>query len=388
MTDLWPDFTLFSPAAMMAGALAGLLAVAAYRSTRAAAFDADERLLLVGTSPLLARLVQEIDARDLPWRVVGIVADPHTLPAPVGPWLGAPSDIGRVITATQVTRVVVTPSERRRPTAARALLDARLRGVAIDDAAEMLEHVTGKLPIERLSAPALLRGGGFHHSDLFASDSTGRAARVVSLIGAVLGIVLLSPILALIALTIRLDSRGPVFFVQPRVGIGGRAFPLIKFRTMHVAAERPSEWVRDNGHRITRVGRWLRRFRLDELPQLFNVIAGHMNLVGPRPHPASNYLLFSDRIPHYRLRTTVRPGITGWAQIRYGYANGLEEETEKMRYDLYYIKHRSVWLDLRILIETFAVVAMDRRSYEHAGAPAAPAPWPSVWPLSRRAALR
>ena len=140
------------------------------------------------------------------------------------------------------------------------------RALCGPEQAELLEHVTGKLPIERLSAPALLRGGGFHHSDLFASDSTGRAARVVSLIGAVLGLALVWPILALIALTIRLDSRGPVFFVQPRVGIGGRAFPLIKFRTMHVAAERPSEWVRDNGHRITRVGRWLRRFRLDELP--------------------------------------------------------------------------------------------------------------------------
>ena len=131
---------------------------------------------------------------------------------------------------------------------------------------------------------------------------------------------------------------------------------------MHPAAAPTSEWVRDNTHRITRVGKWLRRCRLDELPQLINVVRGEMNLIGPRPHPASNFELFMQSIPYYSLRAVVRPGLTGWAQVRQGYANGLEEETEKMRYDLYYIKHMSVWLDLRILFDTVKTVLSGRGS--------------------------
>jgi lipopolysaccharide/colanic/teichoic acid biosynthesis glycosyltransferase len=132
---------------------------------------------------------------------------------------------------------------------------------------------------------------------------------------------------------------------------------------MHPTSAPPSEWARDNLYRVTRFGRWLRRFRLDELPQLVNVLRGDMNLIGPRPHPACNAPLFAARIPYYSLRTVVRPGITGWAQVRYGYANGLEEETEKMRYDLYYVKHQSIWLDLRILLDTARAVAGGRMAH-------------------------
>src|SRR5262249_10224028 len=139
-------------------------------------------------------------------------------------------------------------------------------------------------------------------------------------------------------------------------GRDGRPFGLLKFRTMHPCSEPVSEWVTDNLGRITRVGWYLRRFRLDELPQLINVARGEMNLVGPRPHPVTNQAVFMERMASYGLRSTVRPGGTGWAQIRYGYANNLPEETEKMRYDLYYIKNRSLWLDLRIMLETVGTV--------------------------------
>jgi lipopolysaccharide/colanic/teichoic acid biosynthesis glycosyltransferase len=149
-----------------------------------------------------------------------------------------------------------------------------------------------------------------------------------------------------------------VFFVQQRTGMDDRPFPLLKFRTMHEGGGDRSDWVRDNEDRITRVGRWLRRFRIDELPQLVNVLRGEMNLIGPRPHPTRNQAEFLERIAYYGLRSTVPPGITGWAQVRYGYANDLEEETEKMRYDLYYIKHRSVWLDVRIAFATAAMVLL------------------------------
>jgi lipopolysaccharide/colanic/teichoic acid biosynthesis glycosyltransferase len=139
---------------------------------------------------------------------------------------------------------------------------------------------------------------------------------------------------------------------------------------MHTATGSTSEWAKDNGERITRVGRWLRKFRLDELPQFVNILRGDMNLVGPRPHPASNFELLvlvsrnapacGEAIPYYTVRSMVRPGITGWAQVRYRYANDLEEEIEKLRYDLYYIKHLSVWLDLRILFDTVKIVLLGR----------------------------
>jgi lipopolysaccharide/colanic/teichoic acid biosynthesis glycosyltransferase len=168
--------------------------------------------------------------------------------------------------------------------------------------------------------------------------------------------VVLAPLFAVIAVIIKLDSPGPVLFVQDRIGWRGRRFPLFKFRTMRPSSEPRSEWARDNEHRVTRIGRWLRKYRLDELPQLINVVRGELNLVGPRPHPVCNFELFARGIPFYSLRSVVRPGLTGWAQVRQGYANGLEEETEKMRFDLYYIKHMSVWLDLRILSRTIPMV--------------------------------
>jgi lipopolysaccharide/colanic/teichoic acid biosynthesis glycosyltransferase len=190
--------------------------------------------------------------------------------------------------------------------------------------------------------------------------------RAVSVALAAVGMACLWPVFGLIAAAIRLESPGPVFFVQERVGLRGRRFPLVKFRTMRGAGSARSEWARDNRDRITRVGGWLRRFRLDELPQFLNVLRGDMDLVGPRPHPVTNFSLFvtvlrnspdcGEQIPYYSLRALVRPGITGWAQVRYRYANNLEEEIEKMRYDLYYVKHRSLWLDVRILADTARAV--------------------------------
>jgi lipopolysaccharide/colanic/teichoic acid biosynthesis glycosyltransferase len=183
---------------------------------------------------------------------------------------------------------------------------------------------------------------------------------------------------------VKLDSRGPMFFIQDRAGRNGRPFGLIKFRTMHPATGPTSEWVSDNVSRITRVGYYLRHFRLDELPQLLNVLRGEMNLVGPRPHPVTNQAIFMEHIAYYGLRSTVRPGVTGWAQIRYGYANNLAEETEKMRYDLYYIKNRSLWLDLRIMLETVATVIFGKGATEVSR----PSPgWRSDAARSRRSRL-
>jgi lipopolysaccharide/colanic/teichoic acid biosynthesis glycosyltransferase len=343
--------------------------------------DRHARVLLVGLSPLTARLVEEIQARpELRWRLVGLVADlPRGQVPDVGPWLGPLTALPAILEATRPSRVVIVPADRRKPVVEEPLIDARLRGVIVEDTMRTLEQATGKLPIEQLTSRSLILSDGFRHSDLVPSGSMLFLTHGVSVVAALAGLLLLSPLLALIALAIKIDSRGPMLFRQDRLGVGGRPFPLFKFRTMHQMGRGPSEWVRDNGHRITRVGKWLRRFRLDELPQLVNVLRGEMNLVGPRPHPVTNGRLFMACIPHYRLRSVVRPGITGWAQIKHGYANGLDEETEKMRYDLFYITHRSFLLDLRILIATLGLVLWDGRSHEAVRHRPGATAWPRRW---------
>ena len=370
---------------------AALLAVGVIAATLARRPpDRHERLLLVGVSPMTANLVAEIEARpELCWRVLGVVADVPGHAAPeVGPWLGPVTTLSTVIAETHPTRIVITPADRRKAAVEEPLIDARLRGIAVEDTIRTLERATGKLPIEQMSSRSLLLGDGFRHSDFVRADTTLIVTRVLSVGAAVVGLAVLAPLLGLVALAIAIDSRGPVLFVQERMGMGGRPFGLLKFRTMRNTPVRASEWVRDNEHRITRVGKWLRRFRMDELPQLVNVLRGQMNLVGPRPHPVSNYETFMDRIPHYRLRAAVRPGITGWAQIRYGYANGLEEETEKMRYDLYYIKHRSFWFDMSILFATFAVLLFDNRNHESVRQRPSGAAWTGRWQDTSGVALR
>jgi exopolysaccharide biosynthesis polyprenyl glycosylphosphotransferase len=256
-------------------------------------------------------------------------------------------------TLPRTHRIVVAFNERRGRLPVDALLDAKRQGIVIEDGVHLYERLTGKLALDHLQPSHLIFSRRLCRCSLH-----GVLQRVLSVLLAMIGLVLSAPLFAAIALLIKWDSAGPVFFVQERIGKDGRKFTLMKFRTMRTVERRSSEWVKDNGDRITPIGRWLRKFRLDELPQLFNVLRGHMNLIGPRPHPASNYDLFMRHIPFYAFRTTVRPGITGWAQVRYGYANDLKEEIEKMRYDLYYIKHHSLRLDVEIVLRTIAVVLL------------------------------
>jgi exopolysaccharide biosynthesis polyprenyl glycosylphosphotransferase len=352
-------------------ALALLLRSAALTLRRSGALR--ERVLIVGGGPLIDKLIDELThAATDRYVVVGVIdgqraASPR---AATGAGEDAVHHLDRIIARTQPARIVVSLGTRRGRLPEQPFLDCRLRGIAVEEAVSFYERVTGKLAIEALTPRALILGDGFRHSDFVPSDVSMSLSRAVSFVGAGVGLVLLAPVIAVIAVLIKLDSPGPVFFVQQRVGRGGRSFGLVKFRTMRQIDGRHSEWVRDNVDRITPVGKWLRRFRLDELPQFVNVLRGDMGLVGPRPHPATNYELFLSHIPFYRLRSAVRPGITGWAQIRYGYANTLEEETEKMRYDLYYIKHRSLGLDVRILLRTVGVLLFDRRSHEVVRTPA------------------
>jgi len=308
-----------------------------------------ERVLILGGSPLARQVTDEIERRrDLRYTVVGVVDDAQNL--------------DRVIEAARPDRLVVALTERRGRLPLCRLLELRAGGILVEDVVETYERLTGKLALEALSPSSVIFSRDFDPSRLHLV-----LTRTLSLLVAVIGLIVLAPALGLIALLIKLDSSGPVFFIQERVGLAGRPFKLIKFRTMHPVSRPKSEWERDNCDRISRLGRWLRRFRLDELPQLVNVLRGEMNLVGPRPHPVTNLELMilaarnlnevsGDAIPYYSLRSSVRPGITGWTQVRYGYANSLEEEVEKIRYDFYYLKHASFWLDLNILFETFKIV--------------------------------
>jgi len=321
-----------------------------------------ERVLILGTTPLARTLIKEITTQPhLGYTIVGVV-DGVPVPAdsPLADLSCGPLErLGKILAELQPNRVIVALAERRARLPVRELLEARVRGCIVEDGVNVYERLTGKLAIEAVTPSNLIFSGDFRKSRLDMA-----AGRAISLLVSVVGMVVLSPLLGIIALLIKLDSSGPVFFVQERVGMAAKRFKLIKFRTMHRADAPTSEWVCDNAERITRVGKWLRKFRLDELPQFFNIIRGDMNLVGPRPHPVSNFELFIANIPYYSLRAVVRPGITGWAQVRYGYANNLDEETEKMRYDLYYIKHLAVSFDIRILFDTVKTVLFGSQSVE------------------------
>ena len=310
------------------------------------------RVLILGGGPLASRIAQEIESSGRQ-RVepAGMVADrPSQGP---WPWLGRLDRLKDIVDKVHPDHIVVALEERRGHLPLAQLLDSRARGVVVEEALAVYERLTGKMAIEALTPGALIMTRGFRND-----GTSERLARLVSVAAAIVGLIVLAPFFGLIALAIKLDSRGPIMFFQDRAGKNGQAFRLWKFRTMHPAEVHRSEWVQDNFDRITRLGRFLRRFRIDELPQLVNILQGEMNLVGPRPHPMSNQEIFMERIAYYGLRSTVRPGVTGWAQIQYGYANNIDEETEKMRYDLYYIKNRSLWLDLTIIVRTFAIMLL------------------------------
>jgi exopolysaccharide biosynthesis polyprenyl glycosylphosphotransferase len=314
------------------------------------------RVLILGGGPLASRIAQEIESSGrLQGEPAGMVDDRP--PQGPWPWLGRLDRLKDIVEKVHPNHIVVALEDRRGHLPLAQLLESRARGVVVEEALAVYERLTGKVAIEALTPGALIMTKGFRND-----PTSEKVARLVSVTAAIVGLIVLAPFLALTALAIKMDSRGPILFFQDRAGKNGQAFSLWKFRTMRPAEFHRSEWVQDNFHRITPLGRLLRRFRIDELPQLVNILRGEMNLVGPRPHPMSNQEVFMERIAYYGLRSTVRPGVTGWAQIQYGYANNIDQETEKMRYDLYYIKNRSLWLDVTIIVRTFAIMLLGSES--------------------------
>jgi exopolysaccharide biosynthesis polyprenyl glycosylphosphotransferase len=346
--SLPPDVHAATVMLMVAVCLALMRVAFEFRHERATPW----RVLILGGGPLASRIAQEIESSGrLQGQPAGMVDDRP--PQGPWPWLGRLDRLKDIVEKVHPNHIVVALEDRRGHLPVAQLLESRARGVIVEEALSVYERLTGKIAIEALTPGALIMTKGFRND-----PTSEKAARLVSVTAAIVGLFLLAPFLGLIALAIKMDSRGPIMFFQDRAGKNGQAFRLWKFRTMRPAEFHRSEWVQDNDDRITRLGRFLRRFRIDELPQLVNILRGEMNLVGPRPHPMSNQEVFMERIAYYGLRSTVRPGVTGWAQIQYGYANNIDQETEKMRYDLYYIKNRSLWLDFTIIVHTFGIMVL------------------------------
>jgi sugar transferase (PEP-CTERM system associated) len=255
-----------------------------------------------------------------------------------------------------VRRVIVAVDDERNELPVRELLSLRFQGVDIEMAGAITERLVGKIRLDGLRPSNFLYAEGFR-----VSTSQQFMRQVLSTLAASTGLLLFVPFFPFVALAVRLSSKGPIFFQQTRVGVGGKNFKVVKFRTMFTDAEADgAKWATKNDPRVTRVGGFLRKTRIDEIPQLWNVLRGDMGFVGPRPERPEFVPWLTEELPFYYLRHLIRPGLTGWAQIRYQYGATLAETREKLEYDLYYIKHMSLGLDLLIMFETVKTIVRRR----------------------------
>lgn len=318
-----------------------------------------QRILVVGNGPLahqIGRLISESEDRFEFMGYVNCAAggaerrcdleakDSETVSA---------EDIKALALKKRAQKIVVSLSERRGVLPLQEMLNCKLSGIEVLDAPTFFEQATGKLLIENITPSWFIFSHGFRVTGTYRFFK-----RWLDIGCALFGLLVSLPFLPLVVLIIKLDSPGPVLFRQVRVGLGDRNFVLYKFRTMGRDAEKGTgaTWSQKNDPRITRVGRFLRKSRIDEIPQLFNVLMGDMSLVGPRPERPEFVAQLKQRIPYYSERHFVKPGVTGWAQVRYPYGASVEDAIEKLRYDLYYIKNISILFDLRIIFQTIDVV--------------------------------
>jgi sugar transferase (PEP-CTERM system associated) len=313
-----------------------------------------ERVYVLGTGERAQRLVQ------------GLRQNPE-LGVEVASWTGklegavtlesVAADLMDVVNKAKVHRVIVAMPDRRGTIPMQELLELRMRGVKIEEATSWLEKMSGKIEVENLYPSWLVFAEGFRRSSTFVL-----IRRVISISISLVGLILTAPLMPFLMLLIKLDSKGPVFYQQTRVGKGGHLFKVVKFRTMRQDAEAASgaKWADNNDPRVTRVGKFLRSSRLDEIPQLWCVLKGDMAFVGPRPERPEFIAWLSKEIPYYGVRHMVRPGLTGWAQVKYKYGSTVEDAREKLQYDLFYIKNASIGLDLLIMFQTIKTVLLRR----------------------------
>jgi sugar transferase (PEP-CTERM system associated) len=264
--------------------------------------------------------------------------------------------VEQMASETSIDRIVVALDDRRGELPVDGLLAMRFRGVTIEEVGSVLERLTGKLQLDGLRPSDLLFCEGFR-----MKPSQQFLLRIASTLVAAIGLILFLPLFPFVVLVVRLSSPGPVFFRQERVGLNGKIFNVYKFRTMVLNAEAEgAQWAQKNDPRVTRVGQFMRKTRLDEVPQLWNVLRGDMSFVGPRPERPEFVSWLAQELPFYEVRNMIRPGLTGWAQIRYGYGATLEQSREKLAYDLYYVKHQTLGLDLLIMFETIKTILRRR----------------------------
>ncbi len=316
------------------------------------------RVLVVGVGPEAAAIEQSIvDLNQPNLKLVGFYPLAGAGQRPVVParrMLPAEWNIRDAVRRLDVDEVVVAVREQRGGAFPLAeLLDCRVAGVRITDVSRFFERARGEVPVESLKASWLIYGDGFKQG-----LSRSAVKRVFDVSAAAVLLLLAAPVMLIATLAILVESGAPVIYRQERVGRGGRPFMLFKFRSMVQDAERDgrAQWATRNDARVTRVGRILRRSRIDELPQLWNVLRGEMSFVGPRPERPAFVANLERDIPFYGVRHCVKPGVTGWAQVRFAYGASVEDATRKLQFDLYYVKNHSLFLDLVILLETVRVV--------------------------------
>lgn len=328
-------------------------------TTRTTFFN--KNVLIIGsgnTAKEIARVL--LERKGLGYKVVGFIDEDREK---LGRSILNPKVIGtydnlmEIVEKEKIDRLVVALKDRRGKLPIGELLECKLNGVEVEEGPSFYEQITGKILVENLKPSWLIFSDGFKNS-LF----TSRLKRLTDIFLSVTGLTLTAPLLLTTAILIKLDSPGPIFFRQKRVGKGGTVFNLLKFRSMKLGAEAEMGpiWAIEKDERVTRIGKIIRKVRIDEVPQMINVLKGEMSFVGPRPERPFFVRKLKKKIPHYSLRFSVNPGITGWAQVKYKYGSSVEDALKKLQYDLYYIKNTSIFFDLSILFETIRVVLSTR----------------------------
>jgi len=327
-----------------------------------------KRVLVLGTGPLAARIGEMASSNKRNYTLAGyalcgnselptVATEPAALVIPHDMVIGNSCDLLATAQRSLVDAIVVALSEKRGIFPIREVLDCKLNGMYVLDAPTFYEIVNGKLMLESINPSWFIYSSGFHRTSIF-----NMCKRVIDILLSTMGLILTLPFFPLIALAIKFDSPGPVFFSQLRVGCKEKPFMLYKFRTMcsDAEAQTGAVWAAKNDSRVTRLGKFLRNSRIDELPQLFNVLRGDMSFVGPRPERPEFVEKLKEVIPYYSKRHFIKPGLTGWAQVKYSYGSTIEDAIEKLRYDLYYIKNICPFLDTLIFLETIKVVLFGR----------------------------
>ncbi|MEP6558223.1 MAG: TIGR03013 family XrtA/PEP-CTERM system glycosyltransferase, partial [Burkholderiales bacterium] len=343
------------------GTLVGVALVVAHRIYKAHASPRGalrHRVLVFGTGPRAAMVGKTLKRDDPNVDVVGYYVGANEPKAEVSAWgiLSPNRSLTETALDLDVDEIVVALNDRRGGNMPlRELLDCKLRGVRVVDIATHFEKTKGQIRLDSVSAGWLIFGDGFEQG-VFRTV----VKRVFDIVCALILLILASPVMLVAGLAVLLESGAPIFYRQQRVGYNGALFDVIKFRSMRTDAEKDGtpRWATSGDSRVTRFGRIMRKLRIDELPQLLCVLSGDMSLVGPRPERPYFVEQLTQKIPYYSVRESVKPGVTGWAQVRYHYGASAEDAAEKLQYDLYYVKHHSLFLDLVILFDTVGVVLL------------------------------